>query len=105
MITTKINGANIEFFSLCKNIFFNNRTLYSSAPLFSRPLAFAFKTFFNDEQIFKFALLSHRALAACLQRHSGLAQWRLTQMVMRAANVQFRNSFSAGLVPPLRQTA
>ena len=41
----------------------------------------------------------------CLQRPSGLAQRRLTLPFMRATNVQFRTAFSAGLLPPLRQTA
>ena len=37
-----------------------------------------------------------------------MAAWRrggLTQKFMRAINVQFRTKFSAGLLPPLRQTA
>ena len=48
-----------------------------------------------------FVTLSH----ACVQRDGGLAQGGLPQMFMRAINVQFRTKFSAGLLPPLRQTA
>ena len=43
--------------------------------------------------------------AACLQRDGGLAQRRLPLPLLRATNVQFRTTFSAGLLPPLRQTA
>ena len=35
----------------------------------------------------------------------GLAQWRLPQTFMRGTNFQFRTALSAGLLPPLRQTA
>jgi len=38
------------------------------------------------------------ALAACLQRQSGLAQRRLTLPFMRATNVHFRTAFSAELL-------
>ena len=38
-------------------------------------------------------------------RDGGLAQGGLPQMFLRAINVQFRTKFSAGLLPPLRQTA
>jgi len=47
----------------------------------------------------------YRTLVACSQREGGLAQGGLTQMFKRAINVQFRTKFSAGLLPPLRQTA
>jgi len=50
-------------------------------------------------------LLSRRALAADAQRFGGLAQRRLTLPFMRATNVQFCTTFSAGILPPLRQTA
>ena len=41
----------------------------------------------------------------CSQRPSGLAQRRLTLPFMRATTFQFRTAFSAGVLPPLRQTA
>jgi hypothetical protein len=40
-----------------------------------------------------------------MQRPSGLAQWRLPQMFLRAKNVHFRTAVSAEVLPPLRQTA
>jgi hypothetical protein len=36
---------------------------------------------------------------------AGLAKWRLPIPFMRATNFQFRITFSAWLMPPLRQTA
>ena len=39
------------------------------------------------------------------QPTGGLAQRRLTLPFMRATTFQFRTAFSAGLLPPLRQTA
>ena len=38
-------------------------------------------------------------------RPSGLAKRRLTLPLMRVTNVQFPTAFSAGILPPLRQTA
>jgi hypothetical protein len=35
----------------------------------------------------------------------GLAQWRLTLQFLRATKFQIRTALSAGLLPPLRQTA
>ena len=51
------------------------------------------------------ATLSTALSSACTQRPSGLAQRRLTLPFMRATTFQFRTAFSAGLLPPLRQTA
>jgi hypothetical protein len=56
--------------------------------------------FFQIFQVFVNALS-----LTCSQRPGGLAQWRLPLSFMRATNVHFRTTFSAGLLPPLRQTA
>ena len=49
--------------------------------------------------------LSTALSLVCSQRPSGLAQRRLPLPFMRATNIHLRTAFSAGLMPPLRQTA
>ena len=49
--------------------------------------------------------LSTALSPACAQRDGGLAQGGLPLNFLWAINVQFRTKFSAGLLPPLRQTA
>ena len=51
------------------------------------------------------SLLFQHFAGACVQRPGGFAKWRLPQMFLRGNNVQFRTKLSAGLLPPLRQTA
>jgi hypothetical protein len=41
----------------------------------------------------------------CSQRDGGLAQRRLPLPLLRGTNFQFRTTFVAGFLPPLRQTA
>jgi hypothetical protein len=54
---------------------------------------------------FQYARLFTALSPPCSQRGGGLAQRRLPQTFGRATNVQVRTTFSAGLLPPLRQTA
>ena len=56
--------------------------------------------------LFRFRHLSYRALTHLHPTTSGgLAKRRLTLNVLRATSVQLRTALSAGLLPPLRQTA
>jgi hypothetical protein len=55
---------------------------------------------FSTRTDFSTALSTH-----CSQRDSGLAQRRLPLHFKRGKNVQFRITFPAGFLPPLRQTA
>jgi hypothetical protein len=57
-------------------------------------------TFFSSHTTFSTTLSAHDA-----QRPGGLAQRRLPQQVKRATKVKISTKNSAGVLPPLRQTA